>query len=547
MLKKLKDDLQKHKKALGNLTLKQLQANLDSAKARQKAINMQYDLKLEELSKLATAMSEVNHQIELSDLPPDDVQKSIGILKEFVKKKEVEVKGLVAQQNEQINLDVVRFRVGNPVFQDFVSPEISVAKDELERAATNDEIDAQKGALNKAIEDARQKAKAALAGMDQAAEQLKQYKPAQDLLEARAQKQQKLEQIKKEFQDLAKQAPTVKEFAAAANKVYDEEDKLGDLQRVAKEIPVLEASIAAIEPWFNALSKKDQAEQNQEQAKQDYNNAIAAKDTALDRAKAGLKAEQARIDQTKAGLQGQAKDQAYYQKLNQMTLQARATYELILLNLVDLDCFGDVRNFMNDLKQRMKKLDEARDQILKQASAAAKAATAKPTVVRGTFGRTGVVPGKLPPNVESSDFKLSGSMSVNTFSVTYEMKPPRNGRGTVSQTWKGTLKATLKPGDILELGCATKVTTSGVDAPNVAGSCGWTGEGSIEVLENAGCWAGVGTDGKLYPTCEGKFKFRVLPGQPGATVTIRAARGGQWWGNGDAGWIPVEVKYKFNP
>ena len=105
----MKDDLQKHKKALGNLTLKQLQANLDAAKARKKVIIMQYDLKIEELYKLDAAMSEVNHQIELSDLPPDDVQKSIGILKEFVKKKEVEVKGLVAQQNEQINLDVVRF------------------------------------------------------------------------------------------------------------------------------------------------------------------------------------------------------------------------------------------------------------------------------------------------------------------------------------------------------------------------------------------------------------------------------------------------------
>jgi hypothetical protein len=165
----------------------------------------------------------------------------------------------------------------------------------------------------------------------------------------------------------------------------------------------------------------------------------------------------------------------------------------------------------------------------------------------GTFKQTGVVEGKLPSNFENDNVKITGSMNLSSVSITEEKKPPYVGKGTVTIAWKGTPKPTLKPGDILELSCTSKVTRSGVDAPNTWGSCAWGVEGSIKVLEDGKCFAGMASSGQFYPACEAKFKFRVLPGQAAATIIIRAMRGGGYWGNGDAGWIPAEYKYKFNP
>jgi hypothetical protein len=578
LLKKLKDDLKKHTDALGNLTQAQAQANLTTAKAQEKTLNQQYDQKLEAISKLDAALLKLGQDLtaleQNPDMPTDERIQTILTLQEFLQKKEAEVKGLVSKKDEQIDIDVARFRVNNPAFKDFVSEEITAARRELGRAQSagiHDEVVKAEEALNKLVEDARQRAKDALATMDQATKQLRPYKPAQDLLIQKAEKEQEIEQTKKKRQDLEKQKPTVKDLTTAHNQVFDVVDQLEAVKTATKAGPELEALIKSIEPWFNALRKRDEADNKLEQAKQDYGKALEAKNKLLDREKARFDEEQARIARTQTSLKAQAKDQAYYQKLSQMTLHARATYELILLNLVDLDCFVDVRKFMDDLKQRMKKLDEARDQILKQAIAAAKAAAAKPVAARGTFGRIGVVLGTVPGPSENNDARAYGSISATSYSVTVEAKF-YEGKTTVNHTYN-TPPATLKPGDIIELKCASTATISGgknkngaLNAPSIGSSCGWYIQGKVELLkafkrvdtetekgkvteEYKGTFVGIASNGIFYPSSAISVRFKVLPGTKGDTITLQAWQAGQTWGAAEEKptWNPAEYKYKFNP
>jgi hypothetical protein len=582
LLKKLKDDLKKHTDALGNLTQAQAQANLTTAKAQEKALKQQYDLKLKEISKLDAALIKLGQDLaaleQNSDMPTDEKIQTIVTLQEFLQKKETEVKELVSKNDEQIDIDVAQFRVNNPTFKDFVSEEITSARRELGRAQSagiHDEVVKAEEALNKAIEDARQKAKGALAARDATVKQLRQYQPAQDLLIQKAETEHEIEQTKMKRQDLEKQKPTVKDLTTAHNQVLEAEGQLDAAKAATKAAtkpgPELEALIKSIEPWFNALRKRDEADNKLEQAKQDYGKALEAKNKLLDKDKARFDEEQARIARTQTSLKGQAKDQAYYQKLSQTTLHARATYELILLNLVDLDCFGDVRKFMDDLKQRMKKLDEARDQILKQAIAAAKAAAAKPVAVRGTFGRIGVVLGTVPGPSENNDARAYGSISATSYSVTVEAKF-YEGKTTVNHTYN-TPPATLKPGDIIELKCASTATISGgknkngaLNAPYIGSSCGWYIQGKVELLkafkrvdtetergkvteEYKGTFAGIGSNGIFYPTSAISVRFKVLPGTQGDTITLQAWQAGQTWGAAEEKptWNPAEYKYKFNP
>jgi hypothetical protein len=578
LLKKLKDDLKKQKGALGNLTQAQAQANLITAKDREKTLKQQYDLKLIEISKLDAALLKLDQDLTAlkqdPDMPTDERMQTIVILQEFLQKKEAEVKELVSKKDEQLDIDVAQFRVNNPAFKDFVSEEVTSARRELGRAQSagiHDEVVKAEEALNKVIEDARQRAKDALAAMDQATKQLKQYQPAQELMIQKAEKEQEIEQTKKKHQDLEKQKPTIKDLTTAHNQVLDAEGQLDAIKAATKAGPEREVLIKSIEPWFNALRKRDEADNKLEQAKQDYAKAIEAKNKLLNREKARFDEEQARIARTQTSLKGQAKDQAYYQKLSQMTLHARATYELILLNLVDLDCFGDIRNFMEDLKQRMKKLDEARDQILKQAIAAAKAAATKPVTARGTFGRIGVVLGTVPGPSENNDARAYGSISATSYSVTVEAKF-YEGKTTVNHTYN-TPPATLKPGEIIELKCASTATISGgknkngaLNAPYIASSCGWYIQGKVELLkafkrvdtatergkvteEYKGTFAGIASNGIFYPTSVISVRFKVLPGTKGDTISLQAWQSGQTWGKAEEKptWNPAEYKYKFNP
>jgi len=166
--------------------------------------------------------------------------------------------------------------------------------------------------------------------------------------------------------------------------------------------------ISVLTRWIayeEATQKWAAADDRVEKLKADYDAAVQAKNQVLANAQAKFNNEQARIQRIRASLQGTTKDEAYYQKLSQMTLHAQATYELLLLTLVDYDCFPDVRSYMDILKQRLQKLDATRDQIIAQAGAAktaqpaiAKAATPKPARAKPATGSRTKRPHMAPDN-----------------------------------------------------------------------------------------------------------------------------------------------------
>jgi hypothetical protein len=550
LMRSMQDDLQKSKKELGALSLKQAQTNRDAAQAQHKALNQQYERKLSDISKLEQAAINLEQEIKALKqnpvMPDGSTAELINSRRQTIEESDFVLKNLVGHAD----LNVIRFRVQNAAFRDFVSGPIAKAKQELaqaEQAGIAAEKQAAQKALEEAIEQARQAAKSTLAARDQAAKDLGQYQAAIDLLKAIDQKEEELGQTKLNRRNLETQKPTTKDLDAAYARLVEAENKLEQVQTVNKMIPALEALIKSIQPWFNALQKTEQTGKQLEQAKQDYGNAVVAKNTLLYREQDRFNQEQARINQIRTNLQGRVKDQLYYQQLSQMTLHARATYELILINLVDLDCFGDVRYFMDDIKRRIKNLDVARDQILKEASAAAQAAAARPVPVRGTFVRTQVVLGKVPGSGEINDVRFYGSVSATSFSFTSEMKPPYVGKANVSHTWN-TPPSTLKPGEIIELGCSSTASKSGPDARNLASNCQWYVEGRVELLEPATqSFAGTFSDGKFYPQGKGKIRFKILPPQgTNNTITITASHSGPWWQDASKE-VPAIYKYKFNP
>lgn len=535
LLRELKTDLQTLKKSTGGLSLQQAQAKLDAAEKQKKA--------------LESTHSQVMTQIERLDKDPSMPESQVQQLIKTIDDSEAKIIQMVGESN----IAVARYRPDDPNFSDFKSPQITQRRLALDKALSDEAKQSAQLALEEAIGWARLEAKKAVMMLDTATEGLVQLgwveKEVEQLVRQKAQKQRELLRIEAD----------IKNNDSKFSEAFEQRRKLDEAEKIG-------AMIRQIEPWLNTRLKRDQAEEKVNQVQQDYWDATEAKNKLLDREKARFNQEQTRINQTRTSLQGQAKDQAYYQKLSQMTLHARATYELLLLNLVDLDCFGDVRNFMDDIKARMKKLDEAREQILKEASAVAKAAAAKPAVVRGAFVRTGVVPGRVPGPGENNDAKFYGSISANSFSFTAEYKPPYEGKANVSHSWQGTPPANLKPGDIITLSCSSKATRSGRDVAVAWGSCGWQLEGKVEILkvgrrldsqtekgkvveENKGTFAGTASSGVFYPSSAFSVRFKILPGAKGDTIIIRAWQAGSYWGTAEDKpvWNPAEYKYRFNP
>ena len=192
---------------------------------------------------------------------------------------------------------------------------------------------------------------------------------------------------------------------------------------------------------------------------------------------------------------------------------------------------------------------------------------AKGAQTSGVFRQTGVVLAKAPGPSENGNAKYYGSISATSYSVTVEAKG-YEAKTTVNHTYT-TPPATLKPGDIITLSCASTATISGgrdknggLNAPHIGSSCGWELGGKVTILkvgrrvdsetekgkvseENKGTFAGVASNGILYPTSVFTVKFQVLPGTKDDTIILRAWQSGQSWGN-EVG-NPAEYKYTYNP
>ncbi|MDX2004908.1 MAG: hypothetical protein SFU83_06485 [Meiothermus sp.] len=507
LLRELKSDLQALKK---NLRTEEFTSEYINS-------NKRY------LNSLQRLLADLKKEIEVVDqdlsMPQGEAQKFMKLIADS----EHTITQLVGNRD----IAVAKWRPGDPKFKDFKSPEIARRQLALNEAESAEEKKKAELALNQAIERTRQEAIKAVATLDLATEALI-----------------KLGWVSQEGERLVRRKSHMqRELIKLEADTTKQERKLQDISDAIK----ISEIIGEIEPWLNTRLKSVQAEEKLEQARGDYDTAIKVKDNLLNREKNRFNQEQARINQVRTSLQGRVKDQLYYQQLSRMTLHARATYELILINLSDLDCFGEVRTFMDDIKRRIKNLDTLRDQILKEASAAAQTAAARPVPVRGTFVRTQVVLGKVPGSGERNDNRFYGSVSATSFSFTVEMKPPYVGKANVSHSWN-TPPSALKPGDILELTCSSTASKSGVDAPNLASGCFWVVEGRVELVEPAvKAFAGTASDGKFYPQSKGSIKLRILPSQgTNNTITITATHGGPWWQDASKE-VPAIYKYKFNP
>jgi len=115
--------------------------------------------------------------------------------------------------------------------------------------------------------------------------------------------------------------------------------------------------LAELEAWLNARKKRDEADRNLEAAKQPYIRAINAKDEALKNARATFDKEQAHIRRVRARLEGRPQDDAYKREVTELLTRTRAAYERMLDYLGMFDCFVDVRNFMDNLRERIRKID----------------------------------------------------------------------------------------------------------------------------------------------------------------------------------------------
>lgn len=158
-----------------------------------------------------------------------------------------------------------------------------------------------------------------------------------------------------------------------------------------------------------------------------------------------------------------------------------------------------------------------------------------------TFGLVKKVTGTVPGPWENQGWKVSGSMSETTFSVSVQAKPPYEGSGSVTHTFmKGALGPTLKPGDIIELTVSSNASHAGPYDPNVGSSASWEVLGSVEILEKTTSFAGIGGSG-FTPMGSGKTRFKVLSG---GTITIWTKHAGYTWGSSD-NWTPVTYVYEF--
>lgn len=164
--------------------------------------------------------------------------------------------------------------------------------------------------------------------------------------------------------------------------------------------------------------------------------------------------------------------------------------------------------------------------------------------VSGTFGPPRLVLGNYPPRFEDHEKKLYGEMGPRTATTTAEWVPASAGKTSITHTYSGNLPDTLRPGDIIELSCQSQGSTSGQNPPNWGSSCAWTVEGSVQVLtETRGAFAGIGSDGKLYPSSTATLTFKV---GSGGRIIVRATQVGFTWGAGGQG-HPSEYFYEFVP
>jgi hypothetical protein len=112
-----------------------------------------------------------------------------------------------------------------------------------------------------------------------------------------------------------------------------------------------------IAPWFVAREARDAADAALKNASDEYTRASNEKDKALNEAQKAFEAEQAWLQSEKAAIQSMPRDGAYLDRVSRITQRLKSAYEKMK---VDLDkhkgCFSDVRSFLDDKDERLKRI-----------------------------------------------------------------------------------------------------------------------------------------------------------------------------------------------
>lgn len=152
-------------------------------------------------------------------------------------------------------------------------------------------------------------------------------------------------------------------------------------------------------------------------------------------------------------------------------------------------------------------------------------ATKPPPKAEGTYGLVKKVEGNLPDGVGPYG-TFTGSIGEGFCNLLWTAT--RDYQGTF--TWEATYSkppSVLKPGEIIELTCAASSSRTHENQPYIGAGARWYVEGA-ETLEGISAFAGMASDGKMYPASKGKTKFKV--GSGGKIVLM--ANESQVWGIG---------------
>jgi hypothetical protein len=230
-----------------------------------------------------------------------------------------------------------------------------------------------------------------------------------------------------------------KEMKSKQSEVESLKLKINDLDSEQKKINKAYLSAAIVNklenwiPYADAEAEWKIVSDDLKKAKEKSDAATVAKNQALSGAKAKFSEEQQRIKGTTADLQGAAKDEAYYEKLSQMTSHGRATLQFILLSLSNFDCFPDVKSYMGDIEARLKRLEATRQTILAQAAALSTKPTSpriaqnpppdkprvrKPSVVKPRAKTPLPKPKTKPAKTKTLNFNYTGSWRSSEGSLT---------------------------------------------------------------------------------------------------------------------------------
>jgi hypothetical protein len=270
------------------------------------------------------------------------------------------------------DIDEARKRVANPNFKSFSNDTITQKRNAVDRAATNDEIQAAEGALDKTIENARQEAKQILAEYSTASRALTKLESSgggsndqadtgsgSGNEELRGQKSAKQKQIQDKIgqkAQLALQKPTLSDLSTAFKKM-----NAADASRtLATEARDLTNDLKNVEPWIQARLVRNSTEARMQNAKRDYYEGVKIKDSRLNEVRARFNELQSWINTQRDGLKGREQNEEYWKTVAALKSRASADYAEMEADLSGMDCFSDVANLLGDIRARRKNVEAIR-------------------------------------------------------------------------------------------------------------------------------------------------------------------------------------------